>query len=133
MGIILSCHKSNHKSIRKSEKEYFLEIFDGLDINGDQTLDTDELKSIWNMVKAHKLVSLKKELHDITNSKNKEIERVMRLESDSLLNENSKFEIDDFSKIVKELKMSREELHNLWLNTKKKEVETLNKLLDEYR
>ena len=55
------------------------------------------------------------------------------LESDHLLKDSDKYDLKHFMLIIKQLKMSQEELHNFWINTKKNEVDNLNKLLAEYK
>ena len=133
MGIILSCCKPDHKSTQKSEKEYFQEIFDGLDLDGNQILDANELKTIWDIVKRQRIANLHKELQEFSSAKNKEIADTKLLESDHLLKDGQKYNLNHFMIIMKQLKMSQEELHNFWINTKKNEVESLNKLLAEYK
>jgi|TARA_B110000971_G_C20022380_1_gene507005 hypothetical protein len=133
MGIILSCCKPHHKSTQKSEKEYFQEIFDGLDLDGSQTLDANELKTIWEIVKRQRIANLHKQLATYSSDKNKEISDMNSLESDHLLKDSDKYDLKHFMLIIKQLKMSQEELHNFWINTKKNEVDNLNKLLAEYK
>lgn len=133
MGIILSCYKSDHKSNQKSEKEYFQEIFDGLDLDGNQILDANELQTIWEIVRRQRISNLHKELQEFTSSKNKEITDMKLLESDHLLKDGKKYNLNHFMIVMKQLKLSREELHNFWINTKKEEVDNLNKLLAEYK
>ena len=54
MGAILSCYGEK----KKSKEEYYREIFDGLDIDGTQTLDAVELQTVWELVKEQKLEKL---------------------------------------------------------------------------
>ena len=133
MGIILSCCKPHHKSTQKSEKDYFQEIFDGLDLDGNQTLDATELKTIWDVVKRQRIANLHKQLEEFSSAKNKEIYDMKLLESDHLLKDGDKYNLHNFMLIMKQLKMPQEELHNFWINTKKNEVENLTKLLAEYK
>ena len=60
MGAILSCYGKKEKT----KDEYYREIFDGLDLDGSQTLDASELQSIWEKVKQQKLSILAKQLND---------------------------------------------------------------------
>ena len=57
MGAILSCYGEK----KKSKEEYYREIFDGLDIDGTQTLDAVELQTVWELVKEQKLEKLNKD------------------------------------------------------------------------
>ena len=51
------------KEKNKSEDEYIREIFDGLDIDGTQSLDENEIITIWNKAKKQKLQALREQLN----------------------------------------------------------------------
>ena len=126
MGCILSCIKK-----QKSEEEYIMEIFDGLDIDGTQNLDADEIELIWKRVKENRLNKLKTELRNYVDTKNSEIEATRHLNSNSMLEKNKPVTLKQFKPIIKSLNMNREELHQLWVETKKNEIASIQNLLNE--
>ena len=126
MGCILSCIKK-----QKSEEEYIMEIFDGLDIDGTQNLDADEIELIWKRVKENRLTKLKAELRNYVDTKNSEIEATTHLNSNSMLEKNKPVTLKQFKPIIKSLNMNRDELHQLWVETKKNEIASIQNLLNE--
>lgn len=126
MGCILSCIKK-----QKSEEEYIMEIFDGLDIDGTQNLDADEIELIWKRVKENRLNKLKTELRNYVDTKNSEIEATRHLNSNSMLEKNKPVTLKQFKPIIKSLNMNRDELHQLWVETKKNEIASIQNLLNE--
>tara|TARA_B100001093_G_C26678945_1_gene949554 strand:+ start:750 stop:1133 length:384 start_codon:yes stop_codon:yes gene_type:complete len=126
MGCILSCIKK-----QKSEEEYIMEIFDGLDIDGTQNLDADEIELIWKRVKENRLTKLKAELRNYVDTKNNEIEATTHLNSNSMLEKNKPVTLKQFKPIIKSLNMNRDELHQLWIETKQNEIASIQNLLNE--
>jgi len=125
MGCILSCKKG------KTEEEYIREIFDGLDIDGTQDLDAEEINLIWNRVKQNKLELLQNELSTFIANKNQEIADTRDLNADSMLKNGKSVSLEQFKPIIKSLNLNHDELHNLWINTKQNEINNIQKLLDE--
>ena len=94
MGALLSCYGKKEKT----KDQYYHEIFDGLDIDGTQTLDAKELQTLWEKVKQQKLVLLNKQLNDFIMNKQQEISDTNNF---IVTYTNDKFDIKEFIKIMK--------------------------------
>jgi len=129
MGAILSCYGKKEKT----KDEYYREIFDGLDLDGSQTLDASELQSIWEKVKQQKLSILAKQLNDYNVSKQQEITETNQLDSSYLIPSGKKFGLKDFISVMKSLDMPEEEVHAFWVKTKESEIHNLQEVLNKYR
>lgn len=129
MGLLFSCNGKK----TKTKQNYYNEIFDGLDLDGTQYLDADELQTLWEKVKKHKLTMLKKELDDFTSKKNKDIQNVEKLDASSLIPKNKQFNIKEFMKTMNILKMTDEELHTFWVSTKQSEITNIQEVLNKYQ
>tara|TARA_B100000902_G_C27099145_1_gene807881 strand:+ start:529 stop:915 length:387 start_codon:yes stop_codon:yes gene_type:complete len=128
MGAILCCYGK-----KKTKEEYFCEIFDGLDIDGSQNLDAEELQTIWELVKTQRIEKLNKELNNFTNQKQQEINTTRNLDSSSMIKKNKKFDLKSFIKVMNNLNMSDQELHEFWIDTKESEITNLQHLLEKHR
>lgn len=85
----------------KSEKEYITEIFDGIDIDGNQYLETDELQNIVEFIRNKRINIIK---NDIAIYKEKKLEEIDRLKKNSievLIDNNQILDINNFTKIIK--------------------------------
>ena len=129
MGALLSCYGKKEKT----KDQYYHEIFDGLDIDGTQTLDAKELQTLWEKVKQQKLVLLNKQLNDFIMNKQQEISDTNKLDSSSLIPNGGKFDIKEFIKIMKSLDMDEKEMHDFWVKTKESEIHNLQEVLNTYR
>ena len=129
MGLLFSCNGKK----TKTKQNYYNEIFDGLDLDGTQYLDTDELQTLWEKVQNHKLTMLKKDLDDFTSNKHKDIHNVEKLDASSIIPKNKKFNIKEFLKIMNILKMTNEELHTFWISTKQSEITNIQEVLNKYQ
>lgn len=129
MGALLSCYGKKEKT----KDQYYHGIFDGLDIDGTQTLDAKELQTLWEKVKQQKLVLLNKQLNDFIMNKQQEISDTNNLDSSSLIPNGSKFDIKEFIKIMKSLDMDEKEMHDFWVKTKESEIHNLQEVLNTYR
>lgn len=106
----------------KSEKEYITEIFDGIDTDGNQYLDTDELQNIVEFIRNKRINIIK---NDIAIYKEKKLEEIDRLKKNSievLIDNNQILDINNFTKIIKSLHLTQYELENLWKNIKRDEI-----------
>ena len=115
---------------RKSREAYIREIFDGLDIDGTQTLDGSEIKPVWNKAKQHKLEELQKELEKYTQEKTCEIESTKKLTAESMLKDGNPMKLKEFMTIFNSLNMSKDELKAFWINTKKSEIKALQDMVN---
>lgn len=115
---------------RKSREAYIREIFDGLDIDGTQTLDGSEIKPVWNKAKQHKLEELQKELEKYTQEKTCEIESTKKLTAESMLKDGNPMKLKQFMTIFNSLNMSKDELKAFWINTKKNEIKALQDMVN---
>tara|TARA_B100001741_G_C16523583_1_gene585968 strand:- start:1258 stop:1647 length:390 start_codon:yes stop_codon:yes gene_type:complete len=129
MGALISCYGKKEKT----KDQYYHEIFDGLDIDGSQTLDAKELQTIWEKVKEQKLSILNKQLNDYIVNKQQEISDTNKLDSSSLIPNGKKFDIKAFISIMKSLDMPEEDIHNFWVRTKESEIHNLQEVLKKYR
>lgn len=129
MGALISCYGKKEKT----KDQYYHEIFDGLDIDGSQTLDAKELQTIWEKVKEQKLSILNKQLNDYVLDKQQEISDTNKLDSSSLIPNGKKFDIKAFISIMKSLDMPEEDIHNFWIRTKESEIHNLQEVLEKYR
>ncbi len=129
MGALISCYGKKEKT----KDQYYHEIFDGLDIDGSQTLDAKELQTIWEKVKEQKLSILNKQLNDYIVNKQQEISDTNKLDSSSLIPNGKKFNIKAFISIMKSLDMPEEDIHNFWVRTKESEIHNLQEVLKKYR
>jgi|TARA_B100000963_G_C22635449_1_gene677317 Ca2+-binding EF-hand superfamily protein len=129
MGAILSCYGEK----KKSKEEYYREIFDGLDIDGTQTLDAVELQTVWELVKEQKLEKLNKELNDFVNKKQNQINNTKNMNSSAMLKGVDRFDLNKFKTIMKTLDLSKDELHEFWMKTKESEITNLQHLLEKYK
>lgn len=129
MGALISCYGKKEKT----KDQYYHEIFDGLDIDGSQTLDAKELQTIWEKVKEQKLSILNKQLNDYIVNKQQEISDTNKLDSSSLIPNGKKFNIKAFISIMKSLDMPEEDIHNFWIRTKESEIHNLQEVLKKYR
>ncbi len=129
MGALISCYGKKEKT----KDQYYHEIFDGLDIDGSQTLDAKELQTIWEKVKEQKLSILNKQLNDYIVNKQQEISDTNKLDSSSLIPNGKKFDIKAFISIMKSLDMPEEDIHNFWIRTKESEIHNLQEVLKKYR
>ena len=119
------------KEKKKSEDEYIREIFDGLDIDGTQSLDENEIITIWNKAKKQKLQALREQLNSFVTNKNKEIEATELLTASSLLENGDSMTLEKFKPLIKSLAMNNDELHQLWVNTKRNEIKQIQNMLDK--
>jgi len=119
------------KEKNKSEDEYIREIFDGLDIDGTQSLDENEIITIWNKAKKQKLQALREQLNSFVTTKNKEIEATEALTASSLLENGDPMTLEKFKPLIKSLAMDNDELHQLWVNTKRNEIKQIQNMLDK--
>ena len=115
----------------KSDDEYIREIFDGLDIDGTQSLDENEIITIWNKAKKQKLQTLRNELNTFVTNKNKEIEDTELLTAASLLENGDSMTLQKFKPLIKSLNMDNDELHQLWVSTKRNEIKQIQNMLDK--
>ncbi len=115
----------------KSDDEYIREIFDGLDIDGTQSLDENEIITIWNKAKKQKLQTLRNELNRFVTNKNKEIEDTELLTAASLLENGDSMTLQKFKPLIKSLNMDNDELHQLWVSTKRNEIKQIQNMLDK--
>tara|TARA_E500000178_G_scaffold320744_1_gene344098 strand:- start:10 stop:387 length:378 start_codon:yes stop_codon:yes gene_type:complete len=115
----------------KSDDEYIREIFDGLDIDGTQSLDENEIITIWNKAKKQKLQTLRNELNTFVTNKNKEIEDTELLTAASLLENGDSMTLQKFKPLIKSLNMEGDELHQLWISTKRNEIKQIQNMLDK--
>ena len=99
MGLLFSCNGKK----TKTKQNYYNEIFDGLDLDGTQYLDADELQN------------------------------VEKLDASSLIPKNKQFNIKEFMKIMNILKMTDEELHTFWISTKQSEITNIQEVLNKYQ
>ncbi len=129
MGALISCYGKKEKT----KDQYYHEIFDGLDLDGTQTLDAEELQSIWEKVKEQKLAVLNKQLNDYVLNKQDEISDTNNLNSSSLIPNGMKFDIKAFIAIMKSLDMPEEDIHSFWIRTKESEIHNLQEVLKKYR
>tara|TARA_B100001093_G_scaffold296722_1_gene282926 strand:+ start:509 stop:898 length:390 start_codon:yes stop_codon:yes gene_type:complete len=129
MGALISCYGKKEKT----KDQYYHEIFDGLDIDGSQTLDAKELQTIWEKVKEQKLSILNKQLNDYIVNKQQEISDTNKLDSSSLIPNGKKFNIKAFISVMKSLDMPEEDIHNFWIRTKESEIHNLQEVLKKYR
>ena len=129
MGALISCYGKKEKT----KDQYYHEIFDGLDIDGSQTLDAKELQTIWEKVKEQKLSILNNQLNDYIVNKQQEISDTNKLDSSSLIPNGKKFNIKAFISIMKSLDMPEEDIHNFWIRTKESEIHNLQEVLKKYR
>ena len=129
MGALISCYGKKEKT----KDQYYHEIFDGLDLDGTQTLDAKELQTIWEKVKEQKLSILNKQLNDYIVNKQQEISDTNKLDSSSLIPNGKKFDIKAFISIMKSLDMPEEDIHNFWVRTKESEIHNLQEVLKKYR
>ena len=111
--------------------EYIREIFDGLDIDGTQSLDENEIITIWNKAKKQKLQALREQLNSFVTTKNKEIEATKALTASSLLENGDSMTLEKFKPLIKSLAMDNDELHQLWVNTKRNEIKQIQGMLDK--
>lgn len=129
MGALISCYGKKEKT----KDQYYHEIFDGLDLDGTQTLDAKELQTIWEKVKEQKLSILNKQLNDYVLDKQEEISDTNKLDSSSLIPDGKKFDIKAFIAIMKSLDMPEEDIHKFWIRTKESEIHNLQEVLKKYR
>jgi hypothetical protein len=126
MNVVRKCPTNN----KKSDLEYFREIFDGLDTEGCLSLNVEELSTIWKLVQDNKMGDLKNELDTYTTKKTMEI-NITRNQNASVLLENvDTFNLKAFIAIMKKLKLDRDELHKLWISTKQNEIISIKQELN---
>ena len=129
MGALISCYVKKEKT----KDQYYHEIFDGLDLDGTQKIDAEELQSIWEKIKEQKLSILNKRLTDYVLNKQAEISDINNLNSSSLIPNGKKFDIKEFIDIMKSLDMPEEDIHSFWIRTKESEIHNLQEVLNKYR
>ena len=136
MGCILSIINMVSKcpTKKKTKEEYLREIFDGLDIDGTQSLNASELSTIWKLVQDKKLLELKNELDTYTTKKTLEMNIVKNQDASKLLDNVETFNLKAFINTMKKLKLTDDQLHQLWVSTKRNEIVTIkNELNREYK
>lgn len=120
------------KSDKKTRQQYYREIFDGLDTDGTQNLDANELRTVWEKVKARRLENLQKRLDIYVARKQKEIQDVRNADANTMVKD-GKVTLSQFIEIIKFLNMSDEELHTFWVQTKEHELVAINSQLVKHR
>ena len=129
MGALISCYGKKEKT----KEQYYHEIFDGLVLDGTQTLDAEELQTIWEKVKEQKLSILNKQINDYVLNKQKEISNTNKLNSSSFIPNGNKFDIKAFIAIMKSLDMPEEDIYSFWIRIKESEIHNLQEVLKKYR
>ena len=119
------------KEKTKSDEEYVRDIFNRLDIDGTQSIDENEIITIWNKAKKYKLEALSNCLDDFITKKNREIENTELLTAASLLENGDSMTLEKFKTLIKSLNMDHGELHQLWVNTKRNEIQHIPNMLDK--
>lgn len=119
------------KQAKKSHLEYIREIFDGLDVDGTQTLNEKEIVSIWDIAKEKKLQTLQHELDSYVKAKTAEIEHTKTLTAKTLLEDGKDVDMKQFRHIMNTLRLKDNELHSLWLDTKQKEIKSIQQMIKD--
>jgi hypothetical protein len=112
------------------KKMYIREIFDAIDSNGTRTIDAAELRLVWDLVRRHKIANLQKERAQWVALKNNEIQAMEQLPPTSVLKRGSVFKLKDFAEMMDELNLSKPQLREFWLETKKKEIREMERLVE---
>jgi hypothetical protein len=114
-----------------SKRMYVREIFDAVDRNGTQTIDAAELRLVWDLVRRHKIRHLKRERAQWVAMKNNEIQVMQNMPPTSVLKRGKVFSLKEFDEMIGELKLSKAELREFWLQTKKNELRDIERMMRE--
>lgn len=126
------CKNNITEPHQKSNKEYYQEIFDGLDTNGTQTLTSEQLGKIWKLVQQKRVTELENDLANYINKINDEIKNTNSQTAGVLTTKHPNLNLRDFTKIMKDLDLEHNKLHKLWINTKRDEMISIKKEMETY-